>query len=110
MKRIWKPINVGCLRLYEVRLYWYPPIKEKPSQIELYKAQHGFVEIFVVASTAPRRAAELIENIYREAYDNNPNVSHWYVKGLALNVNQPEEWKDEGPPCPDCEPERFRRY
>jgi hypothetical protein len=110
MKRTWKPIDLGGLRLYEVHLYWYPKLKENPTQIDLWKAQNGKRETYIVVASKPSKAAEIIENIYKESYDNNPNISHWHVKGYALNILQPEDWKQNGVPCPDCEPERFRMF
>lgn len=107
--RTWKPLDVGGLRLYKVELwYWYKLTKENPTQLELYKIQLGHCDTYIVAHTAPRKAAEYIEKIYKERYDTNERISHWYTKGMSLHISFPTAWEENGVPCPDCEPDTFR--
>ena len=107
--RTWKPLDVGGLRLYKVELwYWYKQTKENPTPLDLYKLQQGHCDTYIVAHTAPRKAAEYIEKIYKEMYDANERISHWHTTGMALQVSFPVAWEDNGVPCPDCEPEIFR--
>lgn len=92
MNRKWKPIDVGGLRLYQVYLDWK------------YKGeQHSHRESYIVAATAPRHAAKLIEDIYKESYEGNECIAYWYVTGHALNVLQPADWWDKGVPCIVCD-------
>lgn len=84
MQRVWKPIDIAPGgRLYEVRLHWC--MKKE------YGGTSG-TELYVVAASAPMHAAEIIEKIYKETYDNNPHMSYWGVTGHALNVLQPKDW------------------
>ncbi|HEX8177827.1 MAG TPA: hypothetical protein VF543_22250 [Pyrinomonadaceae bacterium] len=84
-KRVWKPLDFGHLRLYQVTLYY--KIKGEIRDRRKY---------FIVASTAPRYAAEIIEKLYKEDYENNPQIAHWSVKGYALDILQPLEWTKNG--------------
>jgi hypothetical protein len=92
MKRVWKPLDVGGQRLYEVYLY---------RQIKGKQGQH--VKTYVVAADSPSNAAKLIEERHEESLNNNPEISEWYVQGFALNILQPEEWWESGPPDGYCE-------
>ena len=83
MKRVWKPIGVGGMRLYRVKVVWTPS-----------GTKDGHKEDYIVAANAPRHAAQLIEEMYKEAaYP--PTI----VTGEALNVYQPADWWESGIPC-----------
>ena len=90
-RREWKPLDVGGLRLYEVRVY--------------FTNHPQWNEHHVIAAKSPTHAAEIYERIHKD--------THWiekpYIKGYALNVLQPSDWWDEGVPCLKCEPERWQR-
>jgi hypothetical protein len=78
MKRVWKPLDVGGLRLYSVRA-------QKMMENQKFYNQH-----FTVAATSPRHAAQLVvECGYGEP---------WLVTGHALNVLIPEDWWIDGVP------------
>lgn len=88
-KTISKPLDFGRLRLYQVRLYW------------CLKDQKGEgTEYFVVAADSPNQtphsAANQIRDLYKEAYDSNPDILYWAAKGYALNVLQPLSWSENG--------------
>ncbi len=91
MKRTWKPIDIGGLRLYEVRISFFnhPQWNERR----------------IIAARSPTDAAEIYKRLTAEAiYQEEP-----HIKGFAVNVCQPEDWWDESVPCLDCEPERWKK-
>lgn len=83
-----KPLDFAHLRLYQVRLHWC--MKDGTKGTEYY----------VVAADSPnqsdRSAANQIRELYKESYDNNPELSYWDVRGYALNVLQPLSWTANG--------------
>lgn len=87
-QRVWKPLDFGQLRLYKAVLSW-----------EQKGGRRGR-EHYIVAADSPNQtphsAANLIKQMYAESYDGNPQISHWDVKGYALNVLQPLEWTENG--------------
>lgn len=97
-ERVWKPLDVGGLRLYDVILHcqWTGETGTRRKH-------------YPVLARSPSHAAKLVEGIYRETYDNNQNISCWYVTGHALNILMPAEWWEMGAPCTECKPERCNR-
>jgi hypothetical protein len=90
-RRVWKPLDVGGLRLYEVRVYF---------------ANHPqWNERHVVAAKSPMHAADIYKRIHSDAVW----IEEPYIKGFALNINMPADWWDKGAPCLECEPERWQR-
>lgn len=87
-KTVSKPLDFGHLRLYQVRLHW------------CMKDGRKGTDSYVVAADSPNQtphsAANQIRDIYKEGYDNNPEMSYWDVKGYALNVVQPLSWTTNG--------------
>lgn len=80
MKRTWKPLDVGGLRLYEVIAS--RPRTDQPGR---FVTKH-----FIVAGDSPSHAAELVKKC---GYD-----GEWSILGRALNVLIPEAWWNEGAP------------
>jgi hypothetical protein len=91
MKRVWKPIGVGGLRLYQVVLHY-----------QVKGRQKEYRQYYIVAADSPRDAAKLVEDIKKEAMDGNGEIVYWHVRGEALNVLQPAEWWDHGVPDGYC--------
>ncbi len=87
MKRVWKPLDVGGLRLYKVkrRFIWKPDGK-------------GHVEESIVAASTPRAAASIIERIYTESDKQNTYCENITYTGYALDVLMPESWWRDGVP------------
>ena len=87
-KRVWKPLDLAHLRLYAVKV-----------RRELKGGKH-WTDHHVVAADAPNcghpGASKLIEDIYREAYDNDPNIVSWSAYGEPLQVLQPLDWTENG--------------
>jgi hypothetical protein len=87
-KRVWKPLDLGHLRLYEVRLYWC-----------MTSGRQG-KEVYIVAADSPNQtpnsAANQIRRQYADTYDSNPLMSWWNVEGYPLQVLQPLEWSENG--------------
>lgn len=81
MKRIWKPLSVGGLRLYQVEMK--------------FRLHPEWNKTLIVAARKPSHATRLIEDIYRNAeWEEEP---HFF--GSALNIYQPESWWEEGVLC-----------
>ena len=90
MKRVWKPLDAGGLRLYEVNI-------SGPDVRANHKGE-WWHESRIVAAKSPSDAAHLIEQCgWREG---NPSV---IITGQALNVYQPESWWKDGVPCWMCQ-------
>jgi hypothetical protein len=83
-QRVSKPLDFGYWRLYQVILTY-----------NLKEETHNRRKYFVVAATAPSRAATIIEQAYSETM-NQPHIDNWNVSGHALNVLQPLEWTENG--------------
>jgi hypothetical protein len=87
-KTVSKPLDFGHLRLYQVRLHW------------CLKSGRQGTDSYVVAADSPNQtthsAANQIRELYKESYDNNPDMSYWDVQGYALNVVQPLSWVESG--------------
>ena len=80
MHRVWKPLDVGGLRLYRVT----QSIPNHPD----WKRE------FVVAAKTPTHARELIEAAHKDAmYHEEP-----YYDGHALNIYMPADWWENGAP------------
>jgi anti-sigma factor RsiW len=92
VKRVWKPLDVGGFRLYEVTARYVPrPQEEK--------------QAFIVPAKSPSDAARLI----REMYERAGQGGYWDVFGKALNVYVPETWWTNGVLCPVCEASEVAR-
>jgi hypothetical protein len=92
MKRMWKPLDVGGFRLYEVTAqYISRPMVEK--------------QRFIVPAKSPSDAARLITEMYTRAGQGEM----WDVFGKALNVYVPESWWTNGVLCPACEAKEVAR-
>lgn len=85
IKRVWKPLDLAHRRLYDVVLSYQEKGSERSRRIH-----------YTVASTAPRHAAELVRNIYKDFYENKERFTWWDVHGQALNVLQPLDWTENG--------------
>lgn len=96
---VWKPLDMGGFRLYKVILHRY-----------LKGQQRAKRDHYTVAASSPSQAAKIIEQRLKVSLDANPAISHWHVTGHALDVLQPRHWYEEGVPCLDCEPKRFRKW
>ena len=84
MKRVWKPLSVGRLRIY---------------QVEMKFMNHPeWNKTLIVVARKPSHATKLVQDIYQntEWMEEEP---HFF--GSALNVYMPKSWWDEGVPC-DC--------
>jgi hypothetical protein len=86
-QRVYKPLDFGQLRLYKVIISY-----QRVGEQRMRRDHH------IVAATAPRYAAQFIEEAYKEAFDNKDYYSQWYVSGYPLDVWQPQEWKENGIP------------
>lgn len=73
-KRVWKPLDINGLRLYQVRYF--------------FLAHPAWDEVAIVAATSPTHARRLIEEMHAE--------TEWIEKPMlrasALNVYMPESW------------------
>jgi hypothetical protein len=87
-KTVSKPLDFAHLRLYQVLLNW-----------RMKDGKEG-TERYVVAADSPNQtphsAANQIRALYRESYDNNPEMAWWDAYGYALNVLQPLSWTING--------------
>ena len=87
MNRVWKPLSVGGLRLYQVRRQY------------LGEPHGGDDEQrFVVAANSPTHAAQLIHKIYADA----GQTEKFLITGRAMNVYMPQDWWEDGVPCVIC--------
>jgi len=86
-KRVWKPLDVGGLRLYKVkrRLLWKPD-------------NSNHVEQFIVLAKKPSHAAKLIQGIFQEADKENKYIQNITYMGYALEVLMPRSWWNDGIP------------
>lgn len=75
MKRVWKPLDVGGLRLYRVAVYAVGGREGKD---------------VIVAAKRPRHAEELMSRIYPPGFT---------ISAYPLSVYQPVGWWTEGVPC-----------
>lgn len=99
--RVWKPLDFAHLRLYQVLLHWRVNPRDEAHERQLRAAgKLEGNEFYIVAADSPNQsphsAARLIREIYKDSYDNNPEISYWDVKGYALNVLQPRAWAENG--------------
>jgi hypothetical protein len=87
-KRVWKPLDVAHLRLYEVVLCWQGKHTSKGK------------ETYLVFADSPNQtaqsAAKQIEKIHKEIYDQNPMIESWWIEGFSTEVLQPIEWTENG--------------
>jgi len=89
MKRVWKPLDVANLRLYEVRIEVF-----SSGKMCGMNARDKFM--FVLAHS-PSHAAKLVSNIYNRS---GKEVGlHYECFGKAVNILMPESWWDDGVPC-----------
>lgn len=86
LKRVWKPLDVGGLRLYEV-LATYPSARQ-PTR-------------YVVAASAPRDAVRYVDRCFA-GVEPQPATA-----GFALNVLQPAEWWENGVPSDALTPQQL---
>lgn len=92
-KRVWKPLDVNYLRLYEVDMEFSP----KHPNWNKHK---------VVAARSPKHAAKLVEDANRGKMWMDGETPTY--TGRALNILQPEVW--EGVACsPDAVHPTLRR-
>ncbi len=79
-KRVWKPLDVGGLRLYEVGMYFnqHPEWNKK----------------MIVAAKKPTHASFIVEEIYKDT----EFIEKPYFIGTALNILIPASWWEEGTP------------
>lgn len=82
-KRVWKPVDIGGLRLYEVT--------------QTFPNRPNWKRDFVVAAHSPSEAARIVEASYEGAMFKDGIQPNY--RGYALNVCQPAEWAEEGIPC-----------
>lgn len=87
MKRVWKPLDIGGLRLYKVkRTYiWKPDGK-------------NHTEVSIVAATSPGSAAGIIQRLFAESDKNNEYTQAVTYRGFALDVFIPQSWWENGIP------------
>lgn len=93
--RTWKPLDFAHQRLYHVILNYAEITKEgdKPDR-ERHRTLH-----YTVAASAPRHAASLIEDIYRDEFNARKeagDIAWWNAQGRPLNVYQPVDWRENG--------------
>lgn len=83
MERVWKPLSVGGLRLY---------------QVEMKFMNHPeWNKTLIVAAKKPSHAKQIIVDIYQDAmWEEAP---HFF--GSALNIYMPNTWWEDG--IPGCE-------
>jgi hypothetical protein len=81
MKRVWKPLDIGGLRLYKVVV-------------------HNTGKQYVVASQSTATARRLIEKIYKDYIKEifEPDIS-----AESLKIYMPESWWVDGVPCLRCQ-------
>jgi hypothetical protein len=85
MNRVWKPLDVGGLRLYEVRVIFINHPQWNQSHI--------------VAACSPTNAALIYERCVAGAiWEEEPHFS-----GHALNISMPADWWEKGAPDAYCE-------
>lgn len=85
MKRDWKPLDVGGMRLYRVQVSF----PGKPQ----WNSSH------VVAADSPSQAAKLYEQCLKgAAWEVEPIIT-----GHALNILMPADWWERGAPDGYCE-------
>lgn len=89
--RVWKPLDVGGLRLYMVVVDVYQAI---PGDASRYPKQRYEL---VVAAKSPRDAASLVEPLYPES--TRRADEQWIIRGQAMTVYQPADWWTDGIPC-----------
>lgn len=84
MKRVWKPLSVGGLRLYQVEMK--------------FRLHPEWNKTLIVAARKPLHAKQLVEDIHQntEWMEEPP---HFFAS--ALNIYQPKSWWDDG--IPGCE-------
>lgn len=82
-RRVWKPIDLGGLRLYRVTVSF---------RIGSHYTRQN--RAYTVAAKTPTDAARRV----RECYEGREGDAHFH--GEALNVLQPASWWDAGPPEP----------
>lgn len=85
MKRVWKPLDVGGLRLYEVLRVF--------SSSKIKRTDH-----YVVAATCPAHAAQLIEQVYKDT-EYLPEFGQPFIAARRLACYIPESWWIDGVPC-----------
>lgn len=85
MKRVWKPLNCGGKRLYEV--------------LQIFQWRGGKTETVrhLVMADAPRFAANLVEQTYQHS-EWHPDITNVNYIGKAVNVLMPESWWADGVP------------
>lgn len=80
MKRVWKPLDVGGLRLYMVRI--------------CFNQHPEWDKDMIVAAKKPSHARDIVEEIYKDT----PFIEQPYFIGFAFNVLMPESWWVDGVP------------
>ena len=85
MKRVWKPLDVGRLRLYKVKQYF------------IWKDGTQETEQFAVLAKSPSGAAKLVQDIY-SGYDWSSEITSVTYRGFPFDVLMPESWWQEGIP------------
>jgi hypothetical protein len=80
VKRVWKPLDVGGLRLYQVIIMFHnnPKLNQK----------------LIVAAKKPSHAEQLIRDMHKETMW----IEEPVIFGKALNVYMPESWWEDGIP------------
>ncbi len=84
-KRIWKPLDVGGLRLYKVE------------QMIQYRDGHFDSRILLAVARSPKNAELLVHECYRNTKWNAEIVTVNYY-GKAIDVLMPESWWQDGVP------------
>jgi hypothetical protein len=85
LKRVWKPLDAGGLRLYEVL------------RVMLWKDGHTDTVKTLVMAKSPKQASALMEEIYKGA-EWHPNMASVSFVGRAIYVLIPEAWWQDGIP------------
>ena len=80
-KRVWKPLDVGGHRLYEVKMM-FPECPQNNVS-------------FVVVADSPTQARKMIEEIDRDSI----HSSEPFYLGMPLNILMPADWLKRGVPC-----------
>lgn len=81
MELVWKPLDIGGLRLYRVTVE------------DAASANQGLTH-YIVLETSPEAAAKLIATIH-------PTWDGWIVRGHPIDVLMPKEWWEDGIPLDD---------
>jgi len=89
MKRVWKPLDVANLRLYEVRVEVF-----RDGKMLGVNARDKFC---LVLASSPSHAARLVHRIYSRA--GKEAGVRYETYGKAVNVLMPESWWENGVPC-----------